>query len=208
MSAKKRAASVSYQHDMMLSTQLLLIFFLVIVLIMASQLHERVIYRLFNNYVNFGILVAISVLLVLIDPFCGTLFTLIVFYGCVTYGNNGTASYYAPHSYYASHYREDAAVDSQLKLPNVGYSHQFSKPPNSADVYASHAGDCDNVHESFISQVNQQQIAVTAQPVHKSRSGFDMMGCRYDGIESEQSTTERAPPVAMVSAAFYPLHSV
>ena len=158
----------------------------VLLIVMLPELSKSIpqIRSLFTNNVNFMLLLAITICIILLDMPSGIMFALWVIYG----------------TYYYQRVSLTDISNSTSSKPDLS-SKLVPLTPSTGDVPTSmlRVPVEKGLLEPFTSSPmnnNQAPVVDVKDQVVKSRSGYDVVGCRMDGMMAAQNTTMFGPPLS------------
>ena len=147
---------------------------------------------LFTNNLNFLLLLVITICIVLLDLPSGIMFALWVIYGTYYYQRASFTNIVADNTTSSNgtllkplvHSAGDIST-SMLKVPK---EKGLLEPFTNCKMSNHAAPATDNS--------NSLPLISTSEPIVKSRSGYDVVGCRMDGMTAAQNTTMFGPPLS------------
>ena len=183
----------------------------VLLIVMLPELNKAIpnIHLLFNDNINFIMLMIITICILLLDIPSGIMFSLFVIYGSYYYQKINFTNLISNKTY------QDHSVNFKPLLPSAGdvetsmlrlptehgllesFTNINTQNTNNEDVNTqiqkqaqyntiNYSSDKDNIN----TQNTIKDIIV------KSRSGYDVVGCRMDCKKMEQNTTIYGPPLS------------
>ena len=164
----------------------------VLLIVLLPELSKTVprISTLFTNNVNYMLLLTITICIILLDVPSGIMFALWVIYG----------TYYYQRSPFTDIQKQNSAIQFTTRLTQL--------TPSSGDVETNQLRVPieKGLLEPFSNNMSSSPSPVdsccsitkdtTTEPIVKSRSGYDVVGCRLDGMMAPQNTTMYGPPLS------------
>jgi hypothetical protein len=187
----------------------------VLLIVMLPDLTKAVpqIRMLFTNNVNFMLLLTITICIILLDMPSGIMFALWVIYGTYYYQRVAFTDVEVT----PKQTEPDYNVKLSPLVPSIGdIDTSMLKVPVEEGLLEPFTGNMSSDKAPVDSCCNIP-ITTTKDLVVKSRSGYDVVGCRMDGMMAAQNTTMYGPPlssscyltedgVAKTSTGWYPIN--